>query len=198
MFTGLVEKTGTVEAIRKQSAGLELRIACDYGDLLEGESISVNGACLTVREASKGSFTVAAVVTTLERTCLALWKVGRRVNLERAMRLQDRFGGHFLQGHVDCVGVVAAREQRGDAVVITVSVPGEIWRLMVPLGSVAVDGVSLTVNAIPSPGSVEVSLIEYTLSHTSLADLAVGDEVHVEADIIGKYVNRLLEGYRGN
>jgi len=162
--------------------------------LATGESIAVNGACLTVREFGAGWFSAAAVTTTLERTAIGDWKPGTRVNLERALRASDRLGGHIVQGHVDCVGVVAAVGRQGDAHLIDVSVPAAFEPLFVLHGSVAVDGVSLTVNDI-KPGGLQLSLIEYTLRNTNLGDLEPGSRVHVEADIIAKHVRRLLEPY---
>lgn len=191
MFTGLVEQVGTIERVARTDAGLELEIACDYTDLMDGESIAVNGACLTVREHVPGRFTVGAVETTLGRTTIGTWRVGRRVNLERAMRLGDRLGGHLVQGHVDEVATVSDVRQQGDARIVEVTVSPELELLLVPQGSVAVDGVSLTVNALPAPRVLQLSLIEYTLRHTTLGDLVTGDAVHVEGDVIGKYVRRL-------
>ena len=194
MFTGLIEQVGEVESVRQSSAGRELRVRAPFNDLAAGESIALNGACLTVREFGPGWFEAAAVLTTLERTTIGEWKTGTRVNLERSLRATDRLGGHIVQGHVDCVGVVAAREMAGDALLIDLSLPGSIEPLFVLHGSIAVDGVSLTVNEL-KPGGVQLSLIDYTLRHTNLGDLRVGSRVHVEADVIAKHVRRLLEPY---
>jgi len=194
MFTGLIEQLGEVESVRQTDAGRELRIAAPFTDLQNGESIAVNGACLTVREFGAGWFEAAAVVTTLERTAIGDWKKGTRVNLERAMRSSDRLGGHIVQGHVDCVGVVAGVERSGDAMLVDLSLPQSMEPLFVLHGSIAVDGVSLTVNEL-KPGGLQLSLIEYTLRHTTLGDLKPGASVHVEADIIAKHVRRLLEPY---
>lgn len=199
MFTGLVDAVGRIDAVVETEAGRELRIAAAYRGLVDGESIAVDGACLTVREhgaTEEGSwFTVAAVDTTLGRTTLGGWEVGRRVNLERAMQLGDRLGGHMVLGHVDGVATVARIARTADARLVDLTLPAGIAELMVPHGSLAVNGVSLTVNALPGPDVVQLSLIEYTLRHTALGDLAVGDAVHVEADVIGKYVRRLVEPY---
>jgi riboflavin synthase len=194
MFTGLIEQVGEVESVRQTSAGRELRIRAPFNDLAAGESIALNGACLTVREFGPGWFEAAAVLTTLERTTIGEWKAGTRVNLERSLRSTDRLGGHIVQGHVDCVGIVAAREMAGDALLIDLSLPASIEPLFVLHGSIAVDGVSLTVNEL-KPGGVQLSLIEYTLRHTNLGDLRAGSRAHVEADVIAKHVRRLLEPY---
>ena len=195
MFTGIVDDVGTIERVAETDAGRELRVLTAYRDLVQGESIAVNGACLTVREHGTGWFTVAAVVTTLERTTIGSWSAGRQVNLERAMRLGDRLGGHLVQGHVDGVGRVAGVRRDRDAVRVVLAVPGELAVLMVPHGSIAVDGVSLTVNALPAPDRVELSIIEYTARHTTLGWLEEGDTVHVEADVIAKHVQRLLAAH---
>ena len=195
MFTGLVDDVGVVEHVDRTEAGRELRILSRYVGLATGESIAVSGACLTVREHGDGWFTVAAIVTTLDRTTIGSWEAGRRVNLERAMRLGDRLGGHLVQGHVDAVGHVDSVHRRDDAMLVDVRLPEELEPLMVPHGSVAIDGVSLTVNALPAPGILQLSLIEYTWTHTTLGALCAGDGVHVEADMIGKYVRQLVAPY---
>lgn len=195
MFTGLVSDVGTVTHVADTPAGRELRIACAYDALADGESIAVNGACLTVREHGAGFFTCAAVHTTLGRTAIGDWTAGRRLNLERALRAGDRLGGHLVQGHVDAVAQVAAVRQAGDARLVDVRLPDALVPLMVPHGAITVDGVSLTVNALPEPDVVQLSLIEYTLRHTTLGALAPGERVHVEADVVGKYVQRLVNPY---
>jgi riboflavin synthase len=194
MFTGLIEQIGEVESVRQTDAGRELRVRAAFTDLTSGESMAVNGACLTVRALGKGWFDTAAVLTTLERTTIGQWTKGTRVNLERAMRPGDRLGGHIVQGHVDCVGIVAVRAQAGDALLIDLSVPASIEPLFVSHGSVTVDGVSLTVNEL-KPGGLQISLIDYTLRHTTLGELREGSRVHIEADVIAKHVRRLLEPY---
>jgi len=193
VFTGLIDDVGTIEAVSRTSAGLELRISCRYSDLADGESIAVNGACLTVLTRGNGWFTVGAVTTTLGRTTIGSWAAGRRVNLERALRAGDRLGGHFVQGHVDGVARVTAAAVVGDAQLVDLALQAGLAELMVQHGSLAVDGVSLTVNDLSVPGSVQLSLIEYTLRHTTLGTLVPGDQVHVEADMLGKYVHRLLK-----
>jgi riboflavin synthase len=198
MFTGLVDDVGTIDRVTETSAGREFRILSTYGDLADGESVAVNGACLTVRDREQGSFTVAAVVTTLGRTTMSGWSQGKRVNLERALKASDRLGGHIVQGHVDGVGTVRRVERFEDAVLVDVEVPAQVAEVLVPHGSIAVDGVSLTVNAIPAPMVVQLSLIEYTLRHTTLGTLVPGDAVHVEGDVIGKFVRQLLLPYKAD
>ncbi len=195
MFTGLVDDVGVIEQVTATDAGLELVITCGYTDIVPGESIAVNGACLTVRDRADGRFSVAAVVTTLDRTTIGGWAVGDRVNLERAMRLHDRLGGHLVQGHVDEVGEVIEVRRVADAWLIDVRVSPEMELLLVPHGSVTVDGVSLTVNAIPAACTLQLSIIEYTWRHTTLGALAAGDRVHVEGDVIGKFVRRMTAPY---
>ena len=195
MFTGLIDDVGTIERATSGEAGREFRIRCRYADLADGESIAVNGACLTVRERGEGWFSCAAVVTTLGRTAIADWREGMRVNLERALQAGDRLGGHIVQGHVDGVGRVLSVRRRDDALLIDVELPTELTDLVVPFGSITVNGVSLTVNDLPAPGVVQLSIIEYTLRHTALGELAEGSAVHVEADVVGKYVKRLMEPY---
>ncbi|HEX7021086.1 MAG TPA: riboflavin synthase [Gemmatimonadaceae bacterium] len=192
MFTGLIDDVGVVTDVATSDAGREFHIACSYVDLREGESIAVNGACLTVRRFGPRWFTAAAVVTTLARTTIGQWRAERRVNLERALRLGDRLGGHLVQGHVDGVAEVVGVRQEADARLLDLALPSGLAELMVQHGSVAVDGVSLTVNDLPGADTLQISLIEYTLGHTTLGDLLVGDHVHIEADMLGKYVQRLL------
>jgi riboflavin synthase len=194
LFTGLIESVGVVDRARDTPVGRELRIRAPFTDLSEGESIAVSGACLTVRSSGPGWFEAAAVVTTLERTMIGDWSEGTRVNLERALRADGRLGGHLVQGHVDCVGTVTSREDRGDTLLIDLELPAAFFPLFVLHGSVAVDGVSLTVNDL-RPRGLQVALIEYTLRETTLGDLRAGSRAHVEADVIAKHVRRLLDPY---
>ena len=197
MFTGLIEEVGTIGAIANGPAGRELFVRCQYDQIIDGESIAVNGVCLTVRGQNEGGFTVGAIETTLGRTTVGGWAVGTRVNLERAMVAGARLGGHIVAGHVDGVGTVQSVDQQGDARLVTLALPEEVMELSVLHGSITVDGVSLTVNALPPDGTLQLSLIDYTLRHTTLAALRVGDLVNVESDLIGKYVQKLLQPYKG-
>lgn len=197
MFTGLIDDVGTIARAGDSAAGRELLVQCRYHDLAAGESIALNGACLTVRELGPGWFTVAAVVTSLARTMIGEWRAGTRVNLERAVRAGAPLGGHLVQGHVDDVGTVEDVRRSGDALLVEVRLPRELAEQVVLHGSVAVDGVSLTVNALPAPDTVQLALIDHTLRHTTLGALAPGARVHVETDIVGKYVQRLLAPWGG-
>ncbi len=191
MFTGLITAVGEVVAVSTTEAGRELVVASHYTDLTIGESIACNGACLTVREFGAGTFTVGAVVTTLDRTGIGAWTVGTKLNLERAMAVGDRLGGHIVQGHVDGVGTVISSLRRDDAWIIDIRVPDDIDELLVLRGSVAVDGVSLTVVDLPEPGVLRISIIEHTMRHTTLGTVAPGSVVHLEADILAKHLKRL-------
>ena len=191
MFTGLITAVGEVREVSTTDAGRELVVAAPYDGVTLGESIACNGACLTVRAVGPGWFSVAAIVTTLDRTTIGTWTVGTRLNLERALAVGDRLGGHIVQGHVDGTGTVREVSQRGDAWLIDLDVPAEVDELLVPLGSIAVDGVSLTVNALPRPGVLQISIIEHTLRHTTLGGLRPGDRVHLEGDVLAKHLKRL-------
>ena len=192
MFTGIITAVGEVTDRAQRDGGLELTVAAPWSDLVLGESVAVDGACLTVQAIGRGSFTCHIIQTSLERTSFGTYEVGRRVNLERALQAGDRLGGHLVQGHVDGVGTVERVGEYGDARLLDLRVPPDVIRVSVPLGSITVDGVSLTVNAIPSAGVIQVSLIPFTLQHTTLGERRAGDRVHLEADTIGKYVAELL------
>jgi riboflavin synthase len=139
-----------------------------------------------------GGFTAHIIQTSIDRTNFSTYEVGRKLNLERALQVGDRLGGHLVQGHVDGVGTIERVATREDARLLDLRVPEEVARVSVPLGSITVDGVSLTVNAIPAPGVIQISLIPFTLQHTTLGERQAGDRVHLEADTIGKYVAQLL------
>ena len=202
MFTGIIGAVGEVSARTERDGGLELTFTTPWPDLVLGESVAVDGACLTVGSVSPGpsdrptvrpsSFTAHIIRTSLDRTKFGTYEAGQSVNLERALQLGDRLGGHLVQGHVDGVGSVERVAEREDARLLDLRVPEEVARVSVPLGSITVDGVSLTVNAIPAPGVIQIALIPFTLQHTTLGDRRAGDRVHLEADTIGKYVAELL------
>jgi riboflavin synthase len=195
MFTGLIETVGAIRSVEATPAGLTIVIRSSLSDLTIGESVAVNGACLTVLERDELTFTVAAVQTTVDRTAIGSWKSGQLVNLERALRPDDRLGGHIVQGHVDGVGRVISHSYLPDTVLLGMEVPPEVFALSVPLGSIAVDGVSLTVHELQMPYMVTVSLIEFTRNATTLGDARLGALVHLEADVIAKYVHRLAGPY---
>ncbi len=194
MFTGLVESVGTVASVKKAGEGVVLSIDSSFTDLMDGESLSVNGVCLTVTGSTDGRFSVAAMVATIGRTTVGEWAAGRRVNLERALRADSRLGGHIVQGHVDGVGTIAALEPHGDATIVDIGLPSGLAETLVLHGSVAIDGVSLTVNRLEGD-KLQVALIDYTLRNTSLDELRAGDMVNVETDVIGKYVRGLVAPY---
>lgn len=197
MFTGIVQEVGEVRERDPAEGGMAfgIRAPVTAGELVPGESVSVDGVCLTAAETGSESFRVEAVETTLNRSTLEQWRPGRRVNLERALTLADRLGGHLVQGHVDGVGRIREVARTGDTVRVEIELPEEVRRVTVPRGSLAVDGVSLTVAELA--GSVaEVAIIPYTWSHTTLDRLEPGERVNLEADLIGKYVARLSEPYR--
>ena len=192
MFTGLITSIGEVRRIYRGRDGLSLSIKAPFRGLTLGESIAVDGVCLTVRSKGRGWFGVHVVDTTLDRTRFRDYRAGQPVNLERALKAGDRLGGHLVQGHADGVGKVRSMTLRLDAQLVELDVPRAVFEVTVPMGSVTMDGVSLTVLAVGPGYRLRVSLIPFTLQHTTLNRLAVGDEVHLEADLIGKYVQRFV------
>jgi riboflavin synthase len=195
MFTGIVEELGEVIAIEHgiDSARIVVRAPRVTADAANGASIAVNGVCLTVVDLSDGAFTADVMRETLQRSSLGALSVGSPVNLERAVRASDRLGGHIVQGHVDGVGAVIGRTPGDRWEVVRILVPEELAKYVVEKGSVAVDGVSLTVSEA-GDGWFEVSLIPTTLAATTLGRRALGDDVNLEVDVIAKYVERLMSG----
>jgi riboflavin synthase len=195
MFTGIVEGTGTVAdlAAAADGSGARLAVAAAWlaGELAPGESVAVNGCCLTVAEAAPGRFAADLVAETLRRTALGRLTPGARVNLERPLALGGRLGGHLVQGHVDGVATVLDRTPVGDGQEVRVELPPGLARYVVEKGSVAVDGVSLTVAGV-GDGWFAVSLVPHTLAVTTLGDRRPGDPVQLEVDVVAKYVERLL------
>ncbi len=193
MFTGLVEGIGTVARVSTHGKvkRITLSVAAAFMDLKAGDSLAVSGVCLTVVNVKKGEVTLEAVPETLNRTTLARMRAGTRVNLERAVRADSRLGGHFVQGHVDGVGKVTTIRRLGETWMVAVSAPGEILAGLVEKGSVALDGVSLTITEVSGDG-FGVVLVPHTLKHTTLGSWKEGGEVNIEGDILGKYVARHL------
>jgi riboflavin synthase len=193
VFTGLVEELGEVVAVDRLPDAVRLRVrgSAVTADARVGDSIAVNGTCLTVVDVDDAQFTADVMNETLVRTSLRGVEPGRRVNLERPVRLSDRLGGHLVQGHVDGTGTVLARVHSDSWDVVRVSLPAPLARYVVEKGSIAVDGVSLTVSAV-TPDWFEVSLFPTTLAATTLGLVAVGDPVNLEVDVLAKYTEKLL------
>jgi len=197
MFTGIVEETGTVRHCRPDGAGFELaidaRVVLD--DTKLGDSIAVNGVCLTVTALDDGGFVTGLAPETRSRTNLDTLAPGARVNLERSVTPSTRMGGHFVQGHVDATGTISAFRPDADALWVTVEAPAELMRYVVPKGYITLDGTSLTVVDVGET-SFSVTLVAYTRAHIVLPTRAVGDAINIEVDVLGKYVERLV-AHRG-
>ncbi|MBU2552094.1 MAG: riboflavin synthase [Proteobacteria bacterium] len=194
MFTGIIQGLGRVAAITPLSGEVELKIEADFDwgqALVLGESIAVSGVCLTVTRAEGRAFTAHVSAETMSRSNLGRHRMGDRVNLERALRLSDRLGGHLVSGHIDGLGVIRGRENRDRSLVFTFGLDKKLVRYLIEKGSVAVDGISLTVNQV-FQDSFTVNIIPHTAGLTSLGFKKVGDYVNLETDLIGKYVARLL------
>jgi riboflavin synthase len=193
MFTGLIADLGSVASVERDADGATLEIATAFaGELAEGDSVAVNGVCLTATAVHNGIFRAQAMQETLRRSSLEQLRPGSRVNLELALRTDGRLGGHIVQGHVDGTGAIVAAREDGFARVLEIEVPFELARYLVEKGSVAVDGVSLTVSEVGEE-SFSVSLIPETLARTNLGEVQVGDRVNIEVDILAKHVERLLK-----
>jgi riboflavin synthase len=198
IFTGIVEETGTIASINRGANSIQLEIAA--GKVLEetkiGDSIAVDGVCLTVTRFAAGSFVADVMPETMDKTTLKLLQPGSRVNLERALRLSDRLGGHLVQGHVDGKGIITAREKRDIAIIYKIKAPEEVLKYTIAKGSVAIDGISLTVIDV-TRDYFTVSLIPHTAHLTTLGDKNTGDQVNLESDLIGRYVEKLLQSGQG-
>lgn len=199
MFTGIIEGLGTISAVAASGEGKRLSVNADF--VLDGtrigDSIAVNGACLTAVRISGARFEVDVSPETLARTTLKTIAPGSRVNIERALRLSDRLDGHLVSGHIDGTGRIAYKNVRGNALWIGVSVPPELTRYMIAKGSVAIDGISLTINTVDKQG-FEVAIIPHTAAETTIGFRHAGDAVNIETDMIGKYVEKFItEGDKG-
>ncbi len=195
MFTGIIEGLGTISAIQPSGEGKKLTIDADFvlKGAKEGDSISVSGACLTAVVINGGRFSVDVSPETLARSTFAQAKTGDRVNIERAMRLSDRLDGHLVSGHIDGVGTIIYRKIKSNAILITIGAPESLCRFMIEKGSVAVDGISLTINGC-TQNNFEISIIPYTSKLTTIGFKNIGAHVNIETDMIGKYVEKFLSG----
>jgi riboflavin synthase len=195
MFTGIVEEMGSVKALRHDAGAARLTISAStvLGDTVLGDSICVNGVCLTVVALTKNDFSADVAVETLKVTNLGDLKIGAKVNLERALQLSARIGGHLVSGHVDAVGRIREKRDEGNGWRIFIDAPETVLRYVIKKGSIAIDGISLTVAEVDRNGFA-VAIIPHTAKLTTLGFKAAGDSVNLESDIIGKYVERLLPG----
>jgi riboflavin synthase alpha subunit len=200
MFTGIVVAVGEVRSVEPMAQARRIDIETPDGfldDVRAGDSIAVDGVCQTVTACTGTAFSVDAIGTTLSRTTLGDMEPGRRVNLELALAFGERLGGHLVQGHVDGTGRVVAIEQHDEYVLLDVTLPPAVEEVTVLHGSITVDGVSLTVNALPAPGRAQVALIPYTWEHTNLARLSEGAAVNLEGDMLGRFVVHHLKARSG-
>ncbi len=193
MFTGIIEETGTVANINRGQNSIQLGIVAEkvLAGTKIGDSIAVEGVCLTVTRFTAGGFMADVMPETMEKTTLRLLKPGTRVNLERALRLSDRLGGHLVQGHVDGMGTIIAKEKKDIAIIYKIRAPEEVLKYTVAKGSIAVDGISLTVIDVTSD-YFTVSLIPHTAQVTSLGEKDTGGQVNLESDLMGRYIEKLL------
>lgn len=199
MFTGIIETVGTVHSVRERSGSREFVIrAPEFSSEIKlGDSITVDGACQTAVAQDHETFTVETIGTTLSRTVAGNYRAGSRVNLERSMILGGRLDGHLVQGHVDGVGRMLGVRQEGDYWLLDFQIPEIVERVTILHGSISINGVSLTVNALPAEGQCQVGIIPFTWEHTNLGALKPGDPVNLEGDLIGKYVAKLLSAWKG-
>lgn len=200
MFTGIIEGLGTIRAIQAAGGGKARRFAIeadfDLSGSKIGDSIAVNGACVTAVTISMRRFEVDVAPETLKMTTFANAKVGERVNLERALRLSDRLDGHLVSGHIDGIGVIKGKNNLGNAIVVTIDVPGQLTDYMIHKGSVAVDGISLTINQRRA-GSFDLSIIPHTAHLTTIGFKKTGDHVNIETDLVGKYIELFFNRQMG-
>ena len=195
VFTGIIESFGTIKRMESAGEGKRLVIGCDLdlGESKIGDSIAVNGACLTAVTLGKNEFSVDMAPETVSRTTFSAAGPGSRVNIERAMKLSSRVDGHLVSGHIDGTGTVSAIQRKSNAIIITVQVPEELAADMIEKGSVAIEGISLTINRC-SDTDFDVSIIPHTAAITTIGLKKVGDKVNIETDMLGKYVRKILTG----
>lgn len=193
MFTGIIEEKGTIAAIDKIAGGITVTISASaiLDDLDVDDSVAVNGVCLTVTKRTNQGFTVDAVAETLQKSTMGAVKVNRVVNLERAVRLQDRLGGHLVQGHVNGLVKIRRIEKLGENYALDVEIKPELARYMIAEGSIALDGISLTIARLQNT-TIGINIIPHTWANTNLRDLKIGDDMNVEVDVIAKYVEKML------
>jgi len=199
MFTGLIEEIGTIKSVLQKGNARRFSIQANaiFSDLKIDDSVAINGCCQTVVKIQSDIFEVEAVEETLRKTTLGRFLSGQKVNLERAVRLQDRLGGHLVQGHIDCFGTITKIRQETLGILISISYPPEFRKYITPTGSVCIDGVSLTV-AKDEENSFTVSIIPHTWNKTNLSNLQTGSKVNLEFDIIGKYIEKMLRDEKRN
>nr|WP_320411458.1 riboflavin synthase [Candidatus Syntrophocurvum alkaliphilum] len=198
IFTGIIEELGVVKNIVKGANSCKINIQCQevLSDVKLGDSIAINGVCLTVVEFSKNHFIADVMAETLEKTILKELKSGSQINLERALRLSDRLGGHLVQGHVDGVGTILEKENLDISIIFRIQAPEHVLKYIIPKGSIAIDGISLTVVDVFAE-SFSVSVIPHTATITTLGQKDTGDKVNLETDIIGRYIERLILNNKG-
>lgn len=197
VFTGIIESVGAVAAVTEGRDGRTLAITAPFaGELVPGQSVAVDGACLTVQRLSDGTFSVQVGASTMARTVAARYGVGAAVNLERAVKVGDRLDGHLVQGHVDGLATFLGARTRGDTRFLDFALPDDVFATTVLHGSIALNGVSLTVNGLHGGGRCEVAIVPHTWEHTNFFALEPGDPVNVEGDLIGRYVRRVVEAGR--
>jgi riboflavin synthase len=196
LFTGIVEEVGEIEAVEELEGARRFRICAEtvLEGLAVGGSVAIDGACHTALEVDDDGFTVESIGTTLGRTLTASYSVGSQVNLERAAHLGARLDGHLVQGHVDGIGELVGSSESGEYRLLDFRIPEEVWRQTILHGSISLNGISLTVNALEAPDICQVAIIPYTWLHTNLSGVSVGEYVNVEGDLVGKYVARMLPG----
>ncbi|WP_456432457.1 riboflavin synthase [Thermosulfuriphilus sp.] len=198
MFTGIVEGLGRIEYLERRASGLKLRLSPPFpaSELALGESVAVNGVCLTVIKINQTTANFDVSPETLSRTTLGELRPGDQVNVERAVRASDRLGGHIVTGHVDGIGWVLSRRQKGDFFFYEIELPKGLSKYVIEKGSIAIDGISLTVNAI-SGNIINLAIIPHTAQLTTMGRRRPGERVNIEVDIIGKYIEKLLSPWKG-